>query len=219
MNAQFLAEGDLHAVGTSFHSLFSEPRLLRFSANETRADRIYLLLHELLTEFCEPGTADSPVSVWVARSVLWKLAQTISLQDQQIQGARAIRQHTLFPRFLLLVEQHFLEHWPLQNYASRLGLSIPRLNRLVRAEKSCNALEVIHERLTREACRRLIYIAVPTSSLAVELGFEDPAYFSRFFKRRTGHSPQQYRQVYAGNVGDTQSPLGIRREAARRPPE
>jgi len=97
---------------------------------------------------------------------------------------------------LLLVEQHFLEHWPLDRYASRLGLSTPRLNRLVRAERGVSALELIHERLTREACRRLIYIAAPTSRLAAELGFEDPAYFSRFFKRRTGQSPQAYRQSY-----------------------
>ena len=48
--------------------------------------------------------------------------------------------------------------------------------------------------VAREACRRLVYVAAPVSKLAFELGFEDPAYFCRFFKRRTGASPSQYRQ-------------------------
>jgi AraC family transcriptional activator of pobA len=101
-------------------------------------------------------------------------------------------------RFLLLVEQHFLAHWPIGRYASRLGLSPQRLNRLVRAERGCTALELVHERLTRVACRRLVYIVAPAASLALELGFDDPAYFSRFFKRRTGMSPQQWRRAHTG---------------------
>ncbi|MBU4518401.1 MAG: helix-turn-helix domain-containing protein, partial [Gammaproteobacteria bacterium] len=99
-----------------------------------------------------------------------------------------------------LVEQHFLEHWPLERYASRLGLSTQRLNRLARAGSGRSALELVHERLTREACRRLVYIAAPAASLALELGFEDPAYFSRFFKRRTGLSPQRWREAQRSPV-------------------
>jgi AraC family transcriptional regulator, transcriptional activator of pobA len=56
----------------------------------------------------------------------------------------------------------------------------------------------VHERLTREACRRLVYIAAPAASLAAELGFDDPAYFSRFFKRRTGLSPHRWRTAHRG---------------------
>ncbi len=92
-----------------------------------------------------------------------------------------------------LVERHHLEHWPVTRYAQRLGLSAERLNRIVRASAQRSALEPIHERLLREACRRLIYIAAPVSTLAFELGFEDPAYFCRFFKRHLGVSPSRYR--------------------------
>jgi len=92
------------------------------------------------------------------------------------------------------VEQHFLEHWRLTRYADRLGLSTQRLNRLARAESGRSALEIVHDRLTREACRRLYYVAAPAEKLALELGFDDPAYFSRFFKRRTGMSPRRWRE-------------------------
>ena len=69
-----------------------------------------------------------------------------------------------------------------------------RLNRLARAESGRPALEIVHERLTREACRRLHYIEAPAEKLALELGFDDPAYFNRFFKRRTGMTPYRWRE-------------------------
>jgi AraC-like DNA-binding protein len=45
-----------------------------------------------------------------------------------------------------------------------------------------------------EARRRLVHVAAPVSALAYELGFEDPAYFCRFFKRHVGRTPTQWRR-------------------------
>jgi AraC family transcriptional activator of pobA len=55
------------------------------------------------------------------------------------------------------------------------------------------ALKVIHDRLLIEAKRKLIYSERPVSHIAYELGFEDAAYFARFFAGRAGASPSQYR--------------------------
>src|SRR5574343_456923 len=103
------------------------------------------------------------------------------------------------PRWLAQVEAHYREHWPVTRHAERLGLSTERLNRLVRAETGHNAQALLHQRLTREATRRLVHVAMPVSQLAFELGFEDPAYFCRFFKRQTGLSPRAYREQ-AGRI-------------------
>lgn len=196
LSARFLVEGEFQAVGEAFRALFAAPGVLDFAQDAAPAERLHALLRELAAEFAQPGAGDTPVPGWLARAVVWRLAQARAQGEQAAAGERAHRHQALFTRFLLLVEQHFLEHWPLEKYASRLGLSTQRLNRLTRAESGRSALELVHERLTREACRRLVYIAAPAASLAAELGFEDPAYFSRFFKRRTGVSPQQYRQQH-----------------------
>lgn len=65
---------------------------------------------------------------------------------------------------------------------------------MVQAETGENAQSLVHSRLAREAYRRLVHVAAPVSKLAFELGFEDPAYFCRFFKRHTGVSPSAYRK-------------------------
>ena len=192
-SARLLVEGEFQQLGDAFRSLFAAPGVLHFSADDPEALRLQAQLAELAAEFALPDSAASPVPLWIARAVIWRLARA-SARGAQVRAEQGHRHQLQFTRFLLLVEQHFLEHWPLKRYASRLGLSTQRLNRLVRAESGRSALELVHERLTREACRRLAYIAAPAASLALELGFADPAYFSRFFKRRTGLSPQRWRQ-------------------------
>jgi AraC family transcriptional activator of pobA len=195
LSARFLVEGEFQSVGEAFRALFSAPGVLRFEPGDPSAARLGALFAELAAEFAQPGAADAPVAGWLARAVVWRLAQASAQRQQTVEaGARAHRHQALFTRFTVLVEQHFLAHWPVARYASLLGLSVPRLNRVVQAEAGRNALELLHERLTREACRRLVYIAAPVAHLAAELGFDDPAYFCRFFKRRMGVSPHQFRQ-------------------------
>jgi AraC family transcriptional activator of pobA len=128
---------------------------------------------------------------WLARAVVWHLARSRS-HERSTQAAPP-SQAALFARFVQWVERHHLEHWPVTRYAQRLGLSADRLNQLVRDSAGHGALAFLHERVLRKACRRLIYIAAPVSTLALELGFDDPACFCRFFKRHTGLSPRDCR--------------------------
>ena len=53
--------------------------------------------------------------------------------------------------------------------------------------------ELIHDRLLQEARRLLQFSAVPVSEIGYQLGFTDPAYFSRFFARNAGLSPREFR--------------------------
>ena len=60
------------------------------------------------------------------------------------------------------------------------------------------ALRLIHERLLLEARRELIYTTRPISTIADSLGFADPGYFTRFFKRLSGLSPKDFRRRTLG---------------------
>jgi AraC family transcriptional activator of pobA len=194
-SARQLVEGDTSGAGESFAALFAAPALLRLP----EPGRIAALLRELAAESVAAGAGSVPTVGWLARAVVWHLGRSRS-HERSTQAAPP-RQAALFARFVQLVERHHLEHWPVTRYAQRLGLSADRLNRLVRDSAGRSALAFVHERVLREACRRLIYIAAPVSTLAFELGFDDPAYFCRFFKRHTGLSPRDYRLRQAAAQG------------------
>ncbi|WP_336083563.1 helix-turn-helix domain-containing protein [Thalassospira sp. CH_XMU1448-2] len=100
-----------------------------------------------------------------------------------------------FQRFLQILELHFREHWNVADYATALGVSERRLGSAVLRATGKPPLTVIHERVLREACMRLEQSPLGVAQIAYGLGFRDPAYFSRFFKRYMGEAPGGYRRL------------------------
>ena len=80
-----------------------------------------------------------------------------------------------------------------EDLAHRVGISVAHLNSICRELAGQSALQILHQRLLLEAKRHLIYTPMTISEVADQLGFADPAYFARFFRRLTGTSPSAYR--------------------------
>lgn len=80
-------------------------------------------------------------------------------------------------------------------YAAELGVTPNHLNRAVKAETGRSAGEWI-ENARLSLARNLLHDpSVPVSEIAYRLGFEDPAYFSRFFRKLVGMSPTDFRKM------------------------
>lgn len=103
------------------------------------------------------------------------------------------RDQELVARFRKGLEQHFREHAGVGKYAALLKASQTRLLRACLAVTGESPLELVHQRLLIEAERQLRYTSMSVTQIAYHLGFEDPAYFSRFFTRRMGISPRAFR--------------------------
>ncbi|MCU1717946.1 helix-turn-helix domain-containing protein [Pseudomonas sp. 5P_3.1_Bac2] len=104
------------------------------------------------------------------------------------------RSRDYLAHYLKLIELHYREHWSIDQYAYRIGVSSTYLNNLCRQFTEHSALQLVHQRLLLEAKRNLIYTAMSVAQIADNLGFADPAYFSRFFKRMSGQTAQMFRQ-------------------------
>lgn len=113
-------------------------------------------------------------------------------------GTDAALSNDLVRRFEDLLDAHLVDHWPVADYATALGVTPVHLSRLARAATGRPASRLIDERLVREARRNLVYTNLSVASIAYSLGFADPAYFSRVFARITGLAPRRFRdQVLA----------------------
>jgi len=99
----------------------------------------------------------------------------------------------LYDRFEVLVEAHFRERKQISNYAEELAVSHTHLNRIVREATGMSASRLIAERVLREARRMLTYTNLSVSRIGYELGYVDPAHFSRVFARGAGMSPRDFR--------------------------
>ncbi len=104
----------------------------------------------------------------------------------------------LVRRFRHLVELHFRRHMPMADYAKALGISEDRLHAIASRMAGVPPKEIVQRRLLLEAKRHLLYTNMTAKEIAYELGFHDPAYFSRFFARRAGLAPTAYRGKETG---------------------
>lgn len=179
--------------GELFAPLFVEPLTIALAPGGATRTRLESLLEQLLAEAAGPQPGHELILEWLARAALLLLARAQAehcLADQSGRGDFALYTH-----FRAEVEARYKEQWQVGQYATALRVTPTRLNRLCLRIAGRSAFDLAQERLLLEACRQLTYLPVSVATIAYELGFQDPAYFSRLFKKRFGVTPKEYRQA------------------------
>lgn len=97
-----------------------------------------------------------------------------------------------FVEFKLMVETHLTEQPSINTIAKQLALTTNSLYRLVKEYSGTSPKDFVTNRLMIEAQRKLRYSNLSVKELAYELGFNDPDYFSRLFKKSTGKSVSDF---------------------------
>lgn len=103
--------------------------------------------------------------------------------------------HRLFIQFRKMVETEYMQLHTVQEYADRLNVAVRTLNKCVNECSHQSPLAFINERIILEAKRMVRYTNMMFKEIALELGYEDPSYFVKFFKRQTGYLPTDFREI------------------------
>ncbi len=107
----------------------------------------------------------------------------------------------LMRQFEKLIEAHFREKHLPKAYAELLFVTPNHLNALTNEVAGKSAGELIRERILLEAKRLLANSDLMIGQIAETLHFEDNAYFTRFFKKYLGTTPEGFRAAYAQGNG------------------
>ncbi len=102
-----------------------------------------------------------------------------------------------FRRFADLLEAQFKRRWPLARYCNTIGVCESRLNQICQHVANCPPKRLIHERQLQESKRLLLHSTLSINEIGFDLGFTDPSYFSRFFRKQTGQTPKDFRLTAA----------------------
>jgi len=170
------------------------PRVIALPDDSRHVERLMPIFLALERESRMHASGQMAAGMSLLTLLLVQVARLLDAVDgAPLPAALPSRKARQIEQFKTLLDQHHKAHWPVQAYASALGMTAGQLSRICREVLGMSSLDVINARLIHEAQRDLVYTSHSIQQLAADLGFEDDAYFSRFFRRHTGLSPRAFR--------------------------
>ena len=175
--------------GILFNNIYETP-FVKPCKKDTQ--KLQFILESLIEEFQQNETAQydmlqAYLKQFIINSVRVKKENHVIKEDIETR---------LFKDFSLLVEQNFRKMHSVTDYANRLGVSPKSISKHFQKMGVNTPSDFIKKRILLEAKRLLIYTDKNVKEIAFELGFNDPAYFTRFFTKAISKSPLQFKKDY-----------------------
>ncbi|HEY8972181.1 MAG TPA: helix-turn-helix domain-containing protein, partial [Puia sp.] len=167
----------------------------------TPADQEFLtnLMNQMLAEYKKDrhaSTANDPdrFARGMLESYLHIFLLFLSrLYQRQFDTGSTSADRSLLRRFKELIDDRYDSLHQVSDYARLLNISPGHLNDIVRQHTGRTATSLIHQRIALEGKRLLFHADLSAKEIGYSLGFDDAAYFNRFFKRLTGETPAAFR--------------------------
>lgn len=173
--------------------LFSSTDHLFIQLNDHARQKLQLLLDVFMAEFNTSDNIQHEMLLVLLKRLIIYVTHLGKLDYAPVKKLPDERFHTV-RKFNLLVEAHFRSEHSVSFYAEQLYKSPKTLANLFAIFNQKTPSQLIQERIVVEAKRLLYYTDRSVKHITFELGFEDVAYFSKFFKKNTGLSPSDFRK-------------------------
>lgn len=176
--------------GVLFNDIYGIPSV---NLNQQQEREVEEIIGRIQSELREGGVAHSEMLLSYLKVFLIRATR---LKKEQ-QGLLNARSQARFPPVLEtlreLIEVNYRHLHAPADYARLLDLDPKGLGKVVKSHLHKTLTELIRERILKHAKWDLLHTLKPVKQIAHELGYADELYFSRLFKRATGHSPLFFR--------------------------
>jgi len=160
------------------------------------AASINYLFVQMEDEFsCEDNSQEEMIRTYL-KQLLIKSTRIWKQQHKDIVPDECGNDLEFFRRFTQLVEARFKEKHTVADYADMMLVAPKTLTNKFKRLNLPQPNEVIKNRIILEAKRLLVHTSLTGKEIAYDLGYEDPAYFSRLFFIKTGESPSGFKSKY-----------------------
>ena len=141
---------------------------------------------------CSPSMLNSERMVHIYNLV------HLVFQDYFVANSEAIskvmdRKTEIYHEYSELVMKHYHEWHHVSDYAEALHITVPHLCSTIKQASQRTAGDLIVEAILTDAKAQLKLSVTPIKEIAISLGFENVAFFNRFFKTHVGTTPKNYR--------------------------
>jgi AraC-like DNA-binding protein len=142
----------------------------------------------LIRDLGRAGNADR-----VDRMAEWIVSET--LLDETERGSDAAHEQVLRVRAHL--DEHYAEPVDFRRVARKFGFSFTTFRRHWERHMDKSPARYVKELRMKHACRMLCETSLPIADVAAQLGYDDPLYFSKAFRKYAGTAAREYRRRYA----------------------
>lgn len=191
----FKHRNEVSCNGVLFNNLYDTP-MVSLKSGEMRS--LSLIVDQLTTEMQQRARPDQDVLISYLKIFLIT-ASRIKMEQRQGEEEPA-KQPPALENLKNAIETHYKTLRSPGDYGELLHISPKALNKASKAHFNKTLTDLIAERLIIEAKRELYLTSKPVKEIAFELGFEDEFYFSRYFKKKVGVSPQIFRDTVGFNA-------------------
>lgn len=116
-------------------------------------------------------------------------------QNLKFENRNKSKDHQIYHDFRRILRSNFKQQKKVKEYAEALGVSEKNLNEIVSKKAGLSVSQLIYKQIILES-KRLLNQGMSAKEACYELHFEDPAHFSKFFKKQTGISPSEFQKVH-----------------------
>lgn len=102
----------------------------------------------------------------------------------------------VYSKFIEAVDYNYTKMHTVKDYIEHLGVSKSILIRSIKQYEQLSPLEIIDDRIIIEAKRLLVCTSLRIKEISSKLGFEDPSYFNKLFKKIVKVTPANFREMY-----------------------